>query len=145
MYKDGFTAGGPRRARRMAAADRRGSEALREIHRSSAWEHARRLVASVYGATQPWAAAPPDAVQALRRASVAAAVSLLEAGAEPASAAGSAALDASRTALREVARQARLCRLAGHLPEAAERDLLAEQAAAEAALARESAAGGPPI
>jgi hypothetical protein len=109
---------------------------LREIRRSTAWEHARRLVASVYGATQPWAAAPPDAVQALRRASVTAAVSLLEPGAAPGdpAAQAAAAVDASRTALREVARQARRCRLEGHLAEAAERDLLAEQAAAEAAL-----------
>ncbi len=116
-----------------------------EIRRSTAWEHARRLVVSVYGATAPWAAAPPEAVQALRRASVSAAVSLLEAGAErshpraaPASRRETAALEASRAALREVARQARLCRLAGHLAETAERDLLAEQAAAEAALSHEA-------
>jgi hypothetical protein len=109
---------------------------LRETHRSSAWEHARRLVASVYGATQPWAASPPETVRALRRASVAAAVSLLApagAAAQPA-----AALEASRRALAEVARQARRCRQEGHLPEAAERDVLAEHAATEAALAHEN-------
>jgi hypothetical protein len=107
---------------------------LPEIRRSSAWEHARRLVASVYGATQPWAAAPPGAVRALRRASVAAAVSLLDA---ETGAPAPAALDASRAALQEVARQTRLCRQEGHLPESAERDLLAAQAATEAALRRE--------
>jgi hypothetical protein len=104
---------------------------LQEIRRSTAWEHARRLVASVYGATQPWAAAPPGPVRALRRASVAAAVSLLEG--DP-GAPHPSALAASRAALQEVARQARLCRQEGHLPEAAERALLAEQAAVEAAL-----------
>ena len=101
---------------------------MQEIRRSTAWERARRLVASVYGATEPWASAPPPPVKALRRASVAAAVSLLE----------SASADAPRpralAALEEVARQTRLCRQEGHLPEAAERALLAEQAAVEAAL-----------
>jgi hypothetical protein len=107
---------------------------LQEIRRSRAWEHARRLVASVYGATQPWAAAPPGPVRALRRASVAAAVSLLEADTAETGAPLTSALAASRAALQEVARQARLCRQEGHLPEAAERDLLAEHAAVEAAL-----------
>jgi hypothetical protein len=110
---------------------------LQEIRRSRAWEHARRLVASVYGATQPWAAAPPGPVRALRRASVAAAVSLLEADTADTADTGApltSALAASRAALQEVARQARLCRQEGHLPEAAERDLLAEHAAVEAAL-----------
>lgn len=100
---------------------------MQEIRRSTAWERARRLVASVYGATQPWAAAPPDPVKALRRASVAAAVSLLE---ESPGAPRPRAL----AALEEVARQTRLCRQEGHLPEAAERALLAEQAAVQAAL-----------
>jgi hypothetical protein len=112
---------------------------LRETHRSDAWEHARRLVASVYGVTQPWAAAPPDTVRALRRASVAAAVSLLEAAGQPAH-----ALAASRAALAEVARQARLCRQEGHLPEAATQDVLAEQAATEAALYSESGGESDP-
>ncbi len=100
---------------------------MQEIRRSTAWERARRLVASVYGATQPWAAAPPGPVQALRRASVAAAVSLLEGGA-------GAPRPRALAALEEVARQARLCREEGHLPEAAERALLAQQADVEAAL-----------
>lgn len=108
-----------------------------EIRRSSAWEHARRLVASVYGATQPWAASPPEAVQALRRASVAAAVSLLEAGA--AATAPGATAATTLAALREVARQAHVCQRRGHLADGAVQDLLAERAAVEAALAAEPA------
>jgi len=107
---------------------------LQEIRRSAAWERARRLVASVYGATQPWAAAPPPPVQALRRASVAAAVSLLESAGAP--------RPRALAALEEVARQARLCRQEGHLPEAEERALLAAEAAVRAAL-RGGDADGP--
>jgi four helix bundle protein len=104
---------------------------MRDYRNTTAYQLARGLVVSVYGA----APATP-AIAALRRAAIAAAANLVEGSAAASTGEYLRCLETARSALAEFPRLVNLCQLRGHLTPQAARLLLAEQTEASAALGR---------
>jgi four helix bundle protein len=120
---------------------------MRDYRNTTAYQLARGLVASVYGAATPAGERPqatsaspppppPPPIAALRRAAVTAAANLVEGSALASPGEYLRCLETARAALAEFPRQVNLSQLRGHLTPQAARLLLAEQAEASAALER---------
>ena len=117
---------------------------MRDYRNTTAYQLARGLVASVYGAAVPAGerprstpvSPPPPPIAALRRAAITAAANLVEGSALASPGEYLRCLETARAALAEFPRQVNLSQLRGHLTPQAARLLLAEQAEASAALGR---------
>jgi four helix bundle protein len=107
---------------------------MRNYRNTDAYRLARALVVRVYGATGESAREAPGPVAALRRAAIGAAAPLVEGSTLPGARDHLRCLSMAREALAEFPRQVNLCQLRGHLTPQDARLLLAEQAAASAAL-----------
>ncbi|HEV7516017.1 MAG TPA: four helix bundle protein [Thermoanaerobaculia bacterium] len=109
---------------------------MREYRNTTAYQLARGLVVSVYGAAPAPPAPPAPPIAALRRAAITAAANLVEGSTLASPGDYLRCLETARAALAEFPRQVNLCQLRGHLSPQAARLLLAEQAEASAALGR---------
>jgi four helix bundle protein len=109
---------------------------MRDYRNTTAYQLARGLVVSVYGAAIPAGERPQPPIAALRRAAITAAANLVEGSALASPGEYLHCLETARAALADFPRLVNLCQLRGHLPPQAARLLLAEQAEASAALGR---------